>query len=65
MIAAEYRLALGEVEETGYVIAQGAEENAALRDMIENALDETARATGRRYVLLDVYKRQGLRRRRA
>ena len=53
MIAADYRLALGEVEETGYVIAQGAEENAVLWDMIENALDETARATGRRYVLFD------------
>lgn len=53
MLAADFRLTLGDVEETGYAIPIGAEENVPVWDMVENALDETYRATGRRYVLYD------------
>ena len=53
MLAADFRLTLGTVEETGYVIPIGAEENVPVWDMVENALDATYRATGRRYVLYD------------
>lgn len=61
MIAADFRLTLGTVEDTGYVVAQGAEENVPLWDMIENALDATREATGRRYVLYDDFGKLCLR----
>ena len=54
-LAAEHRLACGQVEETGYRIPQGTEEDTPCLDMLHNALEETRRATGRRYVLYDSF----------
>ena len=54
-LAAEHRLACGQVEETGYRIPQGTEEDTPYLDMLYNALEETRRATGRRYVLYDSF----------
>lgn len=52
-LAADFRLNLGEVEDTGYVLETVVEENTTLLDMLQNALDETLRQTGRLYVLYD------------
>lgn len=57
ILAADFRLSLGTVEDTGYVIPLGTEENVPIWDMIENALDETYQATGRRYILYDDFGR--------
>ena len=57
ILAADFRLSLGTVEDTGYMIPLGTEENVPIWDMLENALDETYRATGRRYVLYDDFGR--------
>ena len=43
------------MEETGYRIPQGTEEDTPCLDMLHNALEETRRATGRRYVLYDSF----------
>jgi len=53
MIADEYKLKIGILENTGYVIAKKAENNQALFDMILNALDETIRNKKEMYVLYD------------
>lgn len=53
MIANEYRLNIGILENTGYVIVKKAESNQALFDMILNALDETIRNRKEMYVLYD------------
>lgn len=55
MIANEYRLNIGTLENTGYVIAKKAESNQALFDIILNALDETIRNRKEMYVLYDDY----------
>ena len=52
-LAADFRLNLGEVEDTGYVIDTIVEENQTLFDMLQNALDETLQHTGRLFVLYD------------
>lgn len=53
MVAQDYGLRLGDIHETGFVIASRVEENKTLLDMIENALDITL--TNRRimHVLFD------------
>lgn len=53
MIANEYQLNVGILENTGYVIAKKAESNQELFDMILNALDETIRNRKEMYVLYD------------
>lgn len=53
MIANEYQLNTGILENTGYVIAKKAESNQALFDIILNALDETIRNRKEMYVLYD------------
>lgn len=53
MIAAEYTLNAGTLEDTGYVMASRVEENTSLFDMIENALDLTLTNTGEMFVLYD------------
>ncbi len=53
MLAEDFRLNLGTVEDTGYTIESRVEENQTLFDMIQNALDETLTATGKLYVLYD------------
>lgn len=52
-IATDFRLNLGNVEDTGYTIETIVEENSTLFDMIQNALDETLLNTGRLYCLYD------------
>ena len=52
-LAADFRLRLGEVEDTGYVLETCVEENVTLFDMLQNALDETLLHTGQLYCLYD------------
>lgn len=53
MIAADFSLNVGTLENTGYVIASRVEENVSLFEMIENALDLTLTNTGEMYVFYD------------
>lgn len=55
MLAADYRLNVGDMEDTGYVIASRVEENSSLFDMIQNALDLTLTNTGNMFVLFDSF----------
>ena len=53
MIAEDFGLSVGALEDTGYVIASRTEDNATLFDIAQNALDETLRAKTKLYVLYD------------
>ena len=53
MIADDFGLNTGELEDTEYVIASRAEDNATLFDIVQNALDETLQAKKKLYVLYD------------
>jgi len=53
MIAEDFGLNLGTLEDTGYKIASRTEENTSLFDIIQNALDETLKAKTEMYVLYD------------
>lgn len=53
MIAKDFNLNLGTIEDTKYKIAQRVERDISLIDMILNALDETLMMTGKLYVLYD------------
>lgn len=53
MIADDYALNLGTLDDTGYVIESRIEENSELFEMITNALDLTLTNTGEMYVLYD------------
>lgn len=53
MIAEDFALNLGEIEETKFVIKSRVEENTSLFEMIENALDLELSNTGDLYVLYD------------
>lgn len=53
MIAADFSLNTGILEDTGYIIASRVEENASLFEMIQNALDITLTCTGNMFVLYD------------
>lgn len=53
MIAADYKLDLGTIEDTEYVIPKRNEDNATLFDMIETALGETVRNNKKLFVLYD------------
>lgn len=55
MLATDYRLNVGDMEDTGYVIASRVEENSSLFDMIQNALDLTLANTGNMFVLFDSF----------
>lgn len=57
MIAEDFSLNLGQVEETGFVVKSRVEENVSLFEMIENALDLELSNTGRLYVLYDDFGR--------
>jgi len=52
-LAADFRLNLGTVEDTGYTFETVVEENQTLFDMIQNALDETLRQTKQLFILYD------------
>lgn len=53
MIAADFGLNLGTIEDTGFVIASRVEDNTSLFDMIENALDLTLQNTKEMFVMYD------------
>lgn len=53
MIAADFELNTGVIEDTGYVIPQKSESNKKLFDIIQNALDSTLLNTGKLYCLYD------------
>lgn len=55
MIAKDFNLQLGSVDNTQYVIPKQIEENSTLFDIILNALDKTLLATGVQYILYDDY----------
>ena len=52
-LAADFRLNLGSVEDTGYTLETIVEEDSTLFDMIQDALDETLMNTKQLYVLYD------------
>lgn len=52
-LAEDFRLNLGDVEDTGYVIETVVEENSTLFDMLQNAFDETLLNTGQLYCMYD------------
>jgi hypothetical protein len=51
MIAEDYKLKLGQIEETNYVIGSRVEDDQTLFDIAQNALDLTWVGSGTRYVL--------------
>lgn len=53
MVANDFRLNLGTIENTHFVIGSRVEENTTLFDMFENALDITMRNTKEMFVLYD------------
>ena len=53
MIAADFNLKVGTIEDTGFIISSRVEDNAALFDMIGNALDLTLTNKKTMYVLYD------------
>lgn len=60
MIAADYGLNVGELEETQYIIESRVEENTSLFDMVQNALDLTLQNTGEMFVLYDDFGKLAL-----
>lgn len=55
MLAKDFGLKTGVIEDTRWVIASRSEDNKTLFDIIQNALDATLINTGRMYVLYDVF----------
>lgn len=53
MLAADFKLKTGTLEDTGHKIASLPEDNAALFDMVQDALDETLQAKTKLFVLYD------------
>ena len=53
MIAKDFRLQSGTMEDTGFKIASRVEENTSLFDMVQNALDLTLQNKNEMYVLFD------------
>lgn len=60
MLAADFNLQAGEMEETGYRIASRVEDNSTLFDIVQNALDLTLTNTGQMYVLYDDFGKLSL-----
>lgn len=61
MLAADFNLQVGTLENTGFVIASRVEENTSLFDMIENALDLTLQNNKQMFVLYDDFGKLSLR----
>lgn len=61
MIAEDFRLRVGTLDDTGYIIPSRTEDNATLFDVAQNALDETLKARTRLFVLYDDVGRLTLR----
>ena len=53
MIADDFQLNTGSLEDTGHVIESRVEDNKTMWDIIQTALDETLKATGKMFVLFD------------
>lgn len=53
MIADDYALNVGTLEDTGYTIPSRVEENTSLFEMVENSLDLTLTNTGEMFILYD------------
>lgn len=53
MIADDFNLKVGTLEDTGYVIGSRTEDDSTLFDIVQNALDETLQAKTKLYVLYD------------
>jgi len=53
IIAADYSLKTGEMDETRFVIKSRVEDNVSLFEMVENAIDQELMNTGELYVLYD------------
>ena len=61
MVASDFKLSCGVVEDTGYVIPKKVEDNKTLFDVVQNALDETLRVSRKMFVLYDDFGRIALR----
>lgn len=55
LIAEDFKLTCGEIEDTGHVFEKRREDGTSLIDMVQGALSETLRLTGKRYVIYDDY----------
>lgn len=53
MIANDYKLTVGTIDNSSYVIGERVEDNQSLFDIIQNALDLTLISSGKMYVLFD------------
>ena len=53
MLASQFRLRIGKIEDTGYKISLRTEQNKSLNEIIQNALDITLQAKGKIYTLYD------------
>ncbi|MBD5116745.1 MAG: hydrolase [Ruminococcaceae bacterium] len=60
MIASDFELKTGDVEDTGFKIASRVEENSSLFDMLENALDLTLQNSKKMFVLYDDFGKLAL-----
>lgn len=60
MLAADFKLQTGTIEDTGFIIASRVETNATLFDMIENALDSELTNKKEMYVLYDDFGKLAL-----
>ncbi len=60
MLAADFKLQAGTIEDTGYVIPSRDEDNQTLFDIIYKALDITFDTTGKLYTLYDDYGKLSL-----
>ena len=60
MIASDFELEVGEVEDTGFIIPSRIEENTTLFDMLETALALTEQSTGKSFVLYDDFGKLAL-----
>ncbi len=61
MLAEDFSLKVGTIEDTKFVIASAVEDNSSLFDMINNALDITLQNTGEMFVLFDDFGKLTLR----
>ncbi len=61
MLAEDFSLKVGTIEDTKFIIASAVEDNSSLFDMINNALDITLQNTGEMFVLFDDFGKLTLR----
>lgn len=61
MVAHDFRLNTGTIEDTGYKIASRVEDNKTLFDMFQNALDLTLNSTKKMFILYDNFGKLTLR----